>query len=218
MDTKFNSFIFDLDGTLLNSLPDISSAVNCVLQRFGLPTHIEDSYKYFVGNGIKVLAEKSLPKNFDMNQFSDFLREVEIEYTARQVQSTIPYNGVMELLTSLNLSNIPISILSNKPDDITQTVVKYFFPSIHFHVVFGARANVARKPDPQAVFEIIDRIGLAASDFAFVGDTATDIQTGKNAGLKVFGVSWGFRTVDELINAGADMIIDKPSQLLKYCL
>lgn len=217
MNPKFKSFIFDLDGTLINSLLDIADSVNMVLQRFDLPQHELDAYKYFVGNGIKVLAERSLPLEFDSSLFPSFLLQVETEYESRQTLRTKPYDGILETLRLLNTNKVPISVLSNKPHEFTKVVVNHFFPEIDFELILGAREHIARKPSPEAVYEIVQFIGLQLNEFAFVGDTATDIRTGKSAGIQTIGVSWGFRKVDELIDAGADIIIDSPNQLLKFC-
>lgn len=216
MISKYKAFIFDLDGTLLNSLIDISESVNLILSQYNLPQHSIDAYKYFVGNGIKVLAEKSLPEDFDMNHFPDFLSKVEKEYMSRQTLKTHPYNGIMEMLKELNNRNIPISILSNKPHEFTEIVVDHFFLEVEFKYIFGAREDVPRKPNPASVYEIINLIGLPKSEFAFVGDTATDIQTGLNAGLDSIGVSWGFRTINELEETGATSIINNPTELLDF--
>jgi phosphoglycolate phosphatase len=211
---KRDLFIFDLDGTLLNSLIDIAEAVNTVLERWNQPTHPLEAYNYFVGKGIKVLAERALPTTFDKNHFAAFLAEVEVEYAKRQTLKTKPYDGIMDMLKALNSQKVQIAILSNKPDEFTQKVVNHFFSEIEFSIVLGAREQVPRKPDPSAVFEILNFCGVGKDSAAFVGDTATDMHTGNNAGMYSIGVSWGFRKVDELNAAGANAIINHPQELL----
>ncbi|MCK5855921.1 MAG: HAD family hydrolase [Bacteroidales bacterium] len=207
------AIIFDLDGTLLDTLTDIMESVNIVLKRHDFPTHDLQAYKYFIGSGIGVLAQKAFPKNISQSDYEHYLGEVVIEYEARQTLRTKPYEGIIEMLNKLNADQVKIAILSNKLDEFAKPTVSHFFPNINFEVVFGARKNVAPKPSPVAVFEILEILDLEKSDCYFVGDTSTDIRTGVNAGVDTIGVSWGFRTVKELNEAGANFIIDHPSEL-----
>ena len=216
MENKFKLFIFDLDGTLLNSLIDIAEAVNEVLTRFDLPTHPLEAYNYFVGKGIRVLAERALPHDFDQKKFPEFLAQVEAEYAQRQTRKTKPYEGILSMLHMLVEKNCKLAILSNKPDDFTQMVVKHFFAEVPFSVVLGAREEVPKKPDPDGVYEILESLSVAVSEAAFIGDTATDMQTAKNANLFAIGVSWGFRKREELEANGANVIIDYPEEILSF--
>lgn len=210
---QFKAFIFDLDGTLLNSLLDISDSVNIVLEKYKLPLHDIESYKYFVGNGIAVLAKRALPPDFSEEQFPQFLSLVEKEYAKRQMDRTKPYEGILEMLRAMNEKGISISVLSNKPDEFTKIVVNHYFKDIKFDIVLGATAKLPRKPDPAAVYYIVNKIKIPLEDIAFVGDTSTDIQTGKNSGIFSIGVSWGFRKIEELNSAGADLLIHNPDEL-----
>ncbi len=205
--------IFDLDGTLLNSLTDIMDSVNIVLQEYNLPTHTLDDYKKFIGNGIEVLAKKALQNNYPNIDFDKFLLRIKEIYSKRQILKTKPYDGIIKMLKSLNNLKIKIAILSNKPNEFTQYVVNNFFGDIKFDIVLGSRINIPRKPNPQAVFEIIDKLNVNTEQTIFVGDTSTDILTGKNAGLKTIGVSWGFRSVQELNDNGADFIVNNPQEI-----
>ncbi len=214
MKPPFKFYIFDLDGTLLNSLPDIANAVNDALLKFGLPVHQADKYRFFVGNGIKVLAERVLPETFDKNQFPQFLAEVERLYALKQMEFTRPYPGVLQMLKTLNHHSIPVAIFSNKPDSFTQVVVKHFFPDIDFVEVAGAQENLPKKPDPTIVNQMIKKVNIPKEQVAFIGDMATDMRTAKNAGVYAIGVSWGFREVEELISTGADHIVHKPMEIL----
>lgn len=209
----FKAVIFDLDGTLLNSLIDIMDSVNFVLEEYNLPIHSLDEYKMFIGNGIEVLAKKSLKDNFSKVNFDKFLQRVRTIYSQRQIEKTKPYDGIIDMLVKLNKQGIKIAVLSNKPNEFTQLVVSNFFNNIKFDIILGSRENIPIKPNPQAVNEIIDFLKIEKENVVFVGDTSTDILTAKNANIKSIGVSWGFRTVDELKKSGADYIIDKPNQL-----
>jgi phosphoglycolate phosphatase len=207
--------IFDLDGTLLDTLTDIMESVNIVLKRYGFPTHDLDAYKYFIGSGISVLTQKAFPSFISEREFTVYLSEVMREYEARQTLRTKPYDGIMEMLERLNNEGVKIAILSNKPDEFAKPTVAHFFPNIKFEVVFGSRENVARKPAPDAVFEILDLLNLHKEDCYFVGDTSTDMRTAVSAGVDAIGVSWGFRTVDELNGTGAKCIIDSPRDIFE---
>ena len=207
--------IFDLDGTLLNSLIDIMDSVNIVLKEHNLPTHSLDDYKMFIGNGIEVLAKKSLQDKYSNINFDDFLMRVKEIYSERQILKTKPYDGITKMLKSLNDLSIKIAILSNKPNEFTKHVVNHFFNDINFEIILGSRKDVPRKPNPQAVFEILENLNIEKDNAIFVGDTSTDMQTGKNAGLKTIGVSWGFRSVNELKDNGADFIVNNPNEIIK---
>ncbi len=209
------ALIFDLDGTLLNSLIDIMDSVNIVLQENNLPVHTLDDYKMFIGNGIEVLAKKALQDKYSHIDFDKFLARVKEIYSKRQILKTKPYDGIIDMLKTLNEQKIKIAILSNKPNEFTQQVVSHFFNDINFDIILGSRNDVPRKPNPQAVFEIIEKLKLEKQQTFFVGDTSTDMQTGKNAGLKTIGVSWGFRSVKELQENGADFIVNKPNEILE---
>jgi phosphoglycolate phosphatase len=208
------AIIFDLDGTLLDTLTDIKESVNTVLARHGFPTHELDAYKYFIGNGIEVLTRKALPADVSDADFKKYFAEVNEEYSRRQTLKTRPYEGIPEMLAEMQKRGLALTILSNKPHEFAVPTVQHFFPDTKFEVVFGSRPGVERKPAPDAVFEILDILELSRTEVLYVGDTATDMLTAKAAGLRAVGVSWGFRTVDELQKAGADHIIDRPEELL----
>ncbi len=205
--------IFDLDGTLLNSLTDIAESVNLILNKHNLPEHPISAYNYFVGYGIEKLVENALPKDFNSDNFSSFLTDVKVEYKKRQILKTKPYDGIIEMLKEFNKRKISISILSNKPDEFTKLVVNHFFADIKFDFILGSRTDVPRKPNPQAVYEIIDELNIPKEKFYFVGDTATDMQTSVNAEIQGIGVSWGFREVAELKSSGAKFIINEPNEI-----
>lgn len=206
--------IFDLDGTLLDTLTDIMESVNQVLARYDFPVHDLQAYKYFIGQGIEVLTRRAFPDSVGEADFEKYLAEVKRVYSSRQTLRTRPYEGVEDMLHQLNAMNISVNILSNKPHEFAVPTVRHFFPDIRFDYVFGSREHVPRKPAPDAVFEILEGIGYAAQQCLYVGDTATDMLTAVAAGLDPVGVSWGFRTVEELQKAGAKWIIDHPEELI----
>ena len=206
--------IFDLDGTLLNSLVDIADAVNFVLEKHGFRTYNFEDYKQFIGNGIEVLSRKALPQNISEDEFQMLFDEIKVSYQQCQNTRTAPYKGVLELLEALNKHDFKLAILSNKPNEFVIPTVQRYFPNIHFDIMLGSRVGVERKPNPTAVFEILNVLKLKAEDCFFVGDTSTDINTGKNAGMDTIGVLWGFRDEQELSNAGAQHIVAFPDEIL----
>ncbi len=209
------AIIFDLDGTLLDTLTDIMESVNNVLNKYNFPTHEMQAYKYFIGNGIEVLTRKAFPKDISESEFRNYFQEVKQEYELRQTLRTQPYKGIEEMLIKLLDKGISISILSNKPDEFAKPTVKHFFPNIKFDIVYGSRIGVERKPSPNAVFEILEKLRLKKEECYFVGDTAIDMQTAVNAGVDGIGVSWGFRTIKELQDNGSKYIINSPIEIFK---
>jgi len=209
------AIIFDLDGTLLDTLTDIMESVNRVLEKYQFPTHELQEYKYFIGNGIEVLTKKAFPQDIAASDFEIYLREVKDEYAQRQTLRTKAYDGIQEMLQQLNRKKISINILSNKPHEFAVPTVQHFFPDIQFDIVFGSRKHVERKPSPEAVFEILTTLEISKNECLFVGDTSTDMLTAVNAGVSAVGLSWGFRTVEELREAGAKWIIHKPKELFE---
>ena len=208
------AIIFDLDGTLLDTLTDIMESVNNILSRYNFPTHTKHEYQYFLGNGIEALTKKAFPKNISTQEFNNYFQEVKQEYHSRQTLKTKPFEGITEMLRIFNKQGVKIAILSNKPDEFTKPTVAHFFENIKFEIVLGSRKNVARKPSPEAVLEILEALNVTAEECYFVGDSETDMQTGVNAGIEAIGVSWGFRTVKEMMDNGASRIIDEPEELL----
>ena len=210
------AIIFDLDGTLLNSLIDITESVNYVLKKHGFPTHDIEDYKYMIGNGIQVLIEKALPNNISKSDFEKYFKEASAVYEQRQTQKTHPYEGIIKMLESLSEKGISLNILSNKPDNFTKDVVNHFFKDIGFKIVFGAREGIPKKPAPDAVNEIVNTLGFDKQEFMYMGDTSTDMLTAKAANIESIGVTWGYRKVDELLNAGAKNIVNSPIEIIDF--
>lgn len=206
-------FIFDLDGTLLDSLVDLKNSLNTVLKQYNLPQHTSTDYRQFVGNGMKVLVERAIPENHpDRDKIlNDFL----IEYGQRYYENSRPYDGVIEMLKTLNEKNIPISICTNKKQEYTDEIVKRFFNEIEFVKVVGDQFDGLHKPNPFYPLRIADKMRVDSKDMYFVGDSDVDMNTALNAKMKPIGVSWGFRSVQELKDAGAIVIINTPRDLYK---
>lgn len=211
---NFGAVIFDLDGTLLNTLEDLADSMNCVLERNRLPAHELAAYNYFVGDGVEMLVRRALPFEVaDQEEFQRFVREMKSEYARRWADKTRPYAGVPDMLNAFSAAGFEMAVLSNKPDDATHKIIKRFFPDAPFRLVIGATPEKPKKPDPTAALEIADRIRLPPEQFLFVGDTSIDMRTSIAAGMFPVGVLWGFRPREELIAAGAKMLIERPTDL-----
>lgn len=206
------ALIFDLDGTLVDSLHDLADAVNGALERHRLPTHPVEAFRTFVGEGQVRLIEKVLPPGRQELR-DEVLAEFRRIYLLDPTRKTRPYEGIPELLATLQARNLPLAVLSNKPDAPTQVIVQRLFTSGTFRVCFGERAGVPRKPDPASALEVACRLGVDPSECAFVGDSAIDIRTARAARMRALGVLWGFRAREELEAAGAHGIVTHPSEL-----
>lgn len=207
--------IFDLDGTLLNSVADLAQATNYALSLNGYPTHQEEAYRFFVGNGINKLFERALPEGAKTEENVQRIRETFIPYyNEHKSDLTRPYAGVVDLLESLQDKGLTLAIASNKYMAATVQLVSHFFPSIHFDVVLGQRDDVPVKPHPQIVHDILQHTGYSPADVLYVGDTAVDMHTAHNAGVDVVAVTWGFRPRAELEACNPTHIVDHPLQIL----
>ena len=209
------SIIFDLDGTLLNTIEDLANACNYVLTTLGYKTHEVEKYKTFVGNGRYKLVERMLPEDRrDMENIEKALKLFDTYYEKHMIDMTKPYDGIMEMLDSLINRGINIAVVSNKPHEFTTEVVKNYFRD-RFKVVYGHKKNTKEKPDPWAVLEVIEEFNVNKDECLYIGDSEIDINTAKNAGVKSVGVEWGFRGKGELEAAGANYIVNKPEQILE---
>lgn len=215
---KVKLIIFDLDGTLLNTLEDLTDSGNYILSKYGFPQHSLNAYRFFVGNGIRKLVERILPEDKRDEAFvEDVRREFVHYYNQHKADKTAPYKGIIELLENIQNKNIKIAVASNKAHEMMDKIIQFYFPTIHFDAIFGQRQGIQPKPDPTIVFDILKTTNASKSETLYVGDTSVDMQTAKNADLKSIGVLWGFRTEEELRTAGADYIISSPNELLNYC-
>lgn len=219
MNRHFEAVIFDLDGTLLDTLEDLADSANRALERAGLPVHPVDAYRYFVGDGLENLVRRTLPPHLQTNQMVErLLPEVRREYAARWANKTRPYPGIPSVLRKLTEREFPIAILSNKPDEATHKAVNHFFPGVTFKRVIGARPNVPKKPHPASALEIAQAMDLPPASIVYVGDTNTDMRTAVAAGMYPVGVLWGFRTAEELLEHGAREVVKTPGDLLRLIL
>ena len=209
--------IFDLDGTLLDTIDDIADSMNVVLEKYGLPTQNVKDYKYFVGDGAEVLAERCAPNahiaNVSISQLADEYKAI---YSTKQADKTVPYESIPELLSALAERGIKLAVLTNKSHTAALEVMAQFFPAIHFDTIIGVRPGHPTKPNPAGVHEIMNILNLPPEEVLYVGDTGTDMQTAVAAGLKAVGVLWGFRDGKELLDHGADIIVSHPLEILDY--
>ncbi len=209
--------IFDLDGTLLNTLQDLADTVNIVLAGRGWPEHPVDAYRYFVGDGLPMLVKRAVPDEVeDQEVIESCIQEARQEYSRRWANKTAPYPGVLEALEELARKEIPMAVLSNKPHEATLETVKYFFPNGCFQVVQGALPNGAVKPDPEPALEVAARMGLQPQQVYFLGDSNVDMFTAVRANMTALGAAWGFRGREELLQAGANYILQTPQELSGY--
>lgn len=207
--------IFDLDGTLLDTIGDLAVACNAVLALRGLPQHSLEEYRLFVGNGIMRLVERALPEPLRNPYTVDAARRDFVSYYTDHIDArTVPYAGIPELLAELRSRGLQLAVASNKFQAGTEKLVRLFFPDTPFAVVSGQRPDVPLKPDPAVDLEILRRTGVAPDEALHVGDSAIDVQAARAAGIRSVGVTWGFRSREELVGARADAIIDRPDELL----
>lgn len=208
--------IFDLDGTLVNSIYDLADSVNYALLSSGYPIHDTDEYRYFVGNGTKKLCERALPEEKRNDAQTRRLHEIFLRrYSENYLNNTVLYEGVSELVKTLSAMGVKCAVASNKTDLFTKEIIDKLLGLKTFCAVIGKREGAPAKPSPDIVYEILKISGVSKFEAVIAGDSDVDILTAKNSGLRSVGCLWGFRTYDELKNAGADYIIQKPSELLK---
>lgn len=210
--------IFDLDGTLIDSLYDIAQSMNQVLSEFNYPIHDLDKYNYFVGDGALVLVQNALPQVCNDNQIQKVLARFKEVYDLSEHHNTKPYEGIYELLQSLQDAQIRLGILSNKPHKFTLKYAQTLFSDFNFEEVHGQKEDVEKKPDPAGAIHIAQQMQLHPNDICFIGDTATDIKTAHNANMKSIGVLWGFRPQEELEEHGAHFLAHTPSDILRIVL
>lgn len=214
--SKFSAVLFDLDGTLLDTLEEIATAANSVLQRRGYARHEVQAYRRFVGNGVGSLVERILPKDRRFNHYEvrQFAKELAAEYERRADPLTTIYPGIPELLTALQDKGIPLAILSNKPHFLTIRCINRFLSPWRFQAVLGQQEARPRKPDPAGAREIAKRLRLSPHSILYVGDTEVDIQPARAAGIISVGVLWGFHSKADLVANKADFIVETPKQIL----
>lgn len=207
--------IFDLDGTLANSIEDIADSMNQVLQENNFPTHDYSTYKTFVGRGVRSLVEKSLPsENRSEEEIEKNFERMMQVYDENCIVKTCLYPGIKDLLNSLSERGIKISVFSNKANELTQKVVKVLLADWKLEYVLGAGGDIPRKPDPKGAILISEKMGIDPSNLMYIGDSGVDMATAQNSGMYAVGVLWGFRDMEELLENGAQTLLENPMDLL----
>ncbi len=206
--------IFDLDGTLIDSLEDIGVCMNKVLETNGLRTYQIPKYKDFVGGGVEFLVNNVLTTKEELLLKDKITKEFKDVYEQQLHTKTKAYDGVYELLEKLQENDFKIAILSNKPHEFTLEYAKLLFSNFKIEEIHGQKEHIPKKPDPQSAISIAKKFGIASEELYFVGDTKVDMQTAKNAKMKAIGVLWGFRTKEELEENGADFLVSHPLEIL----
>jgi phosphoglycolate phosphatase len=210
------ALLFDLDGTLLNTLEDLADSANLVLEAMGCPTHPVDPYRFFVGDGVEMLGRRALPRgrrsDRDLARFVELMRKI---YAERQTCKTRPYDGVEEMLRGLSERGCILTVLSNKPNGSVKSLVTALLGMYDFAVVRGAVPGFPKKPDPAGALAVAAEIGLAPEQFLYLGDTATDMKTATAAGMYPVGAAWGFRGEKELRESGAAVIVQDPREVVE---
>lgn len=208
--------VFDLDGTLIDSIKDLAVSCNYALSRHSYPTHEISAYKLFVGNGVHKLVERALPATSrDEASKEVVLKDFIAHYEKNSMCRTKPYDGIMGLLNELKLKGYKLAVASNKYQEAVTKIVDHYFPIVEFDSVLGQRDGFAPKPDPEIIIETMRALSVGRKDCYYLGDSSVDMEAAKRAEVHAVGVSWGFRTTKELVDHGADFIIDTPSDFLK---
>ncbi|MBN2353356.1 MAG: HAD family hydrolase [Spirochaetales bacterium] len=215
MNGERKGIIFDLDGTLADTLDDIAAMCNRGLAAFGFPPRTVGEYRRFVGRGVETLVRLALPDTFaDEGNFPGILARVRREYEAGVVDKTRPYPGIRELLDALAAREAPMAVLSNKPHDLTVETVRRLFGAVPFAAVEGESPGRPHKPDPAPALAIAKEFGLAPEDVFLAGDSEVDVAAAKNAGMKAIAVTWGFRSREELARLSPFGLVDRPEEIL----
>ena len=214
----YRNVIFDLDGTLLNTLDDLGDAGNYACRQMGWPEHSIEAYKYFVGNGMEKLVERFTPEACRTPQQLKAAYDIFMPYyNEHKEDKTVPYTGIPELLARLKNEGVQIAVLTNKAHHLAGPVMERYFPGM-FPFVQGALPGKPTKPDPTLLHELMERMGAGEEDTLFVGDSNVDIRTAKNGGLTGCGVLWGFRGREELLTEGADHLVETADELAELIL
>ena len=211
------SLFFDLDGTLLDTLDDLRDSVNTVLSRYHLPPITKDEAAHFLGNGAKHLVHCALKNQVSPEFEEKILQEYKIWYQDHCRIKTAPYPGVMELLSTLKEKGFQMAVVSNKPDPAVKELNAFFFGNL-LETAIGEQEGIRRKPAPDALIEAMRLLEASQNACLYIGDTEVDLQTAKNAGIQCISVSWGFRTKEELLQSGADTIVNTASELQSLLL
>ena len=212
---KYNTYIFDLDGTLLDTLQDLAASVNYALRKHGMPEHSIDDVRRFVGNGVRLLMERAIPDGAQNPDFEVTFATFREHYMHHSLDTTRPYPGIPEVLAELKARGCRLAVVSNKMMAATQELIRHFFPDT-IEVAIGEHEaeGIRKKPAPDTVFAALKELGVDKNGAVYVGDSDVDIQTARNSGLPCISVLWGFRDKEFLIKNGGETFVSKPSELL----
>ena len=213
---KFAAVIFDLDGTLINSLEDIADSTNEALAKYGFSEQPYESYKLFIGNGMRQLMKNAVSQNTEESLIDNILKDFRVIYNRNYINKTRPYNNVVAVLEKLKQMGIRMSICSNKADKMTNEIVEKTIGKEYFDVIFGEREGVPRKPDPTSLLEAAQHMGVNPENTIYIGDSGGDMISAKNAGMLAAGALWGFRSREELVENGAQILLSDPMDLVEY--
>ena len=216
MTTMYNTFIFDLDGTLLNTLDDLAASVNYALRTHGMPERTLDEVRSFVGNGVRLLMERAIPEGSANPRFEETFATFRAYYMEHSLDKTRPYEGIPEMIHTLKQRGCRLAVVSNKFYAATQELIRHFFPEITVAIGEHEAEGIRKKPAPDTVFEALRQLGVGKEKAVYVGDSDVDLQTAHNSGLPCISVLWGFRDHDFLLAHGATTFISHPEELLKY--
>lgn len=205
--------LFDLDGTLVDSLADIGDSMNAVLAELGLPTHAPEVYRVLVGDGARALAQRALPPDAQ-GRLEDVLARYKAHYDAHPVVKSRPYPGIVSMLDALVARGVPLAVVTNKPHELAVEIVPRLLPSVRFAAVLGQKDGLPHKPDPAGPLSIARELGIDPARALFVGDTDTDMKTAVRAGMVPVGVLWGFRGEAELRAHGARHVVRSPLEIV----
>ena len=209
--------IFDLDGTLLNTIEDLGHAANYALASKGLPIHNLASYPFMVGNGVRNLLLKAAPEAFHSEgAINELLKTFKEYYNEHNCEASTPYEGIPVLLHSLSEMGVKIAVASNKYQEATEKIIKHYFPDIDFIAINGQQEGIPVKPDPSIIFDIISKTQITKDETVFIGDSGVDIDTARRACIDSIGVTWGFRSEKELTEHYADNIVHRPTEILDF--
>ncbi len=211
---KYDTMLFDLDGTLLNTLDDLADSVNIVMRQEGCRQKTKEEIREFIGDGAKMLMKRSLPPGTSETEILRCLTKFREVYLENMRNKTRPYEGIPELLKKLKTMRVKVGVVSNKPDEATKEMCRQYFGD-HIDVAIGDNLDRKKKPEPDNVLEALKQLGSDKNKTLYVGDSDVDVKTAKNAGLACAGVTWGYRSRETLQEAGAEHIVDEPQQLIR---
>lgn len=214
---KYKIIVFDLDGTLVNSLTDLANAVNKGLEKVGLPIHTVEAYKYFIGNGREMLVRRAMGDACENQELFNIVHSTfDDEYKVHCNDNTSSYDGCNELLKKLNDAQLKIGVLSNKPDEFVGDILNKVYPEIKFDFAWGKKKDMPSKPDKTSLLKMLELGNLGKQDCLYIGDSNVDVFTAQNAGVDMLGVEWGFRDKAELLEAGAPEVVDSAEKIWEY--